>query len=164
MKSAIEIAWCTPNATAKPLATIASRNASDIDSATADARFWPTSVSMRHESRNVPAWTAVPSRLPSAPKTLPRMPIAAGTRIMRPGSFSRVPVIEPSVRPGDEAVARRDQERDEARTDPGEVRTHERAEARTDAVREERHWVLGGSFWHLDSGRQRVHRNELPIG
>ena len=50
-KSAIEIAWVTPNATAKPFATIASRNANDIDSATADARFWPTSVSMRHDHR-----------------------------------------------------------------------------------------------------------------
>ena len=50
-------------------------------------------------SRNVPVCTAVPSRLPSAPKTLPRMPTAAGTRIIRPGSSSRVPVMEPSVRP-----------------------------------------------------------------
>ena len=51
------------------------------------------------DMRNVPVCTAVPRRLPRAPNTLPRMPMAAGTRTRRPGRLSRVPVIEPSVSP-----------------------------------------------------------------
>src|SRR4051812_24940477 len=44
-------------------------------------------------------WMLVPSRLPSAPKMLPRMPMAAGTSTNKPGSLSSVWVILPSVSP-----------------------------------------------------------------
>ena len=47
---------------------------------------------------------------------------------------------------GDEIAARGDQERDETRADPGEVRTYERDEARAETTREETHDKgLGGS-------------------
>ena len=41
----------------------------------------------------------MPSRLPSAPKTLPRMPMAAGTSTTRPGSRLRVLLIDAKVTP-----------------------------------------------------------------
>ena len=44
-------------------------------------------------------WIDVPSRLPSAPKMLPRMPMAAGTSTSRPGRASSVPVMAPRVSP-----------------------------------------------------------------
>ena len=98
-KSAIEIEFATPNATETALASTARTSEIDSDNASDAATFWPTSVSSRRDTRNVPAWIAVPRRLPSAPKTLPRMPMAAGTSTRRPGSASRVPVMAPSVRP-----------------------------------------------------------------
>ena len=56
-------------------------NVSDSDAAT----FWPSTVSRRNESRNVPVWIAVEIRLPKVPKMLPRSPMAAGTITSRPG-------------------------------------------------------------------------------
>ena len=47
--------------------------------------FWATKASGRRDIRNVPAWIEVARRLPSAPKMLPRIPIAAGTNTRRPG-------------------------------------------------------------------------------
>jgi hypothetical protein len=41
--------------------------------------FWAKRLSRRIEKRNVPRWTLVESRLPSAENTLPRSPMAAGT-------------------------------------------------------------------------------------
>ena len=98
-KSATEMVFSRPNATQIALARSASTNDTDSDIESETARFWPTSVSRRADMRNVPVCTAVPRRLPSAPNTLPRMPMAAGTRTSRPGSASRVPVIEPRVSP-----------------------------------------------------------------
>ena len=98
-KSATEIVFSRPNATQIALARNASTSDTDSDIDSDAARFWPTSVSRRPDMRKVPVWTAVPRRLPRAPNTLPRMPMAAGTRTRRPGRASRVPVIEPSVSP-----------------------------------------------------------------
>ena len=44
-----------------------------------------------------PLWIAVLTRLPSDEKTLPRSPIAGGTRISRPGWRVNVPVMELAV-------------------------------------------------------------------
>ncbi len=98
-KSAIEMVFSRPNATEIALARTASTNDTDNDIEIDAARFWPTTVSRRVDMRKVPVCTAVPSRLPSAPNTLPRMPMAAGTRTRRPGRDSSVPVMEPSVSP-----------------------------------------------------------------
>ena len=98
-KSVSEIVSETPNALAIVLASTASAADTASVSAAAAKMFWPTTVSRRHDSRKVPVWIDVPSRLPSAPKMLPRMPMAAGTRTSRPGSSSSVPVIAPSVSP-----------------------------------------------------------------
>ena len=98
-KSAIEMVFSSPNATEMALARIASTSDTDNDIEIDAARFWPTIVSRRADIRNVPVCTTVPRRLPSAPNTLPRMPIAAGTRTRRPGRDSSVPVMEPSVSP-----------------------------------------------------------------
>ena len=164
MKSAIEIEWLTPNATANPFATIASRNASDIDSATADARFWPTSVSMRHDQ---PVGAGVHRGAQAAAERAEHVAPHADrgghedhdARELLEGAGDRA---EGEAR--DEAGTRRDQERDEARTDPGKVRAHERAESahRRGAGR----LTLGtGRFvLHLDSGRQRLHRNDRRVG
>ena len=84
------------------------------------------------DRRNVPAWIWVPRRLPSAPKTLPRMPIAAGTSTIRPGQPLEGVGDRAEREAGDEVAARGDQERDEARADPGEVRS---ARARRSAHR-----------------------------
>ncbi len=98
-KSTIEIVFSSPKATHTALARNASTNEIDSDIDNEAARFCPTSVSMRRDMRNVPVCTAVPRRLPSAPNTLPRMPIAAGTSTSRPGRACRVPVMEPRVSP-----------------------------------------------------------------
>ena len=98
-KSTSEIVFSRPKATEMALARTARTSDTDNDIEIDAARFWPTSVSRRADIRKVPVWTAVPRRLPSAPNTLPRMPIAAGTRTSRPGRAARVPVIEPSVSP-----------------------------------------------------------------
>ena len=82
--------------------------------------------------RNVPVWIAVPRRLPSAPNTLPRMPMAAGTRTSRPGRASRVPVIAPRVSPASRSPPELSRSAYEARSDPDGVRAQQRAEARED--------------------------------
>ncbi len=98
-KSAIEIVFSRPKPTEITLARIASTSEIESDSEIDAARFWPRTVSGRRDSWKVPVWIAVLSRLPIAPNTFPRMPIAAGTSTSRPGSASRVPVIEPRVNP-----------------------------------------------------------------
>jgi hypothetical protein len=98
-KSATEIVFSSPKPTAITLASTARTSEMESESESDAARFWPTTVSGRRESWNVPVWMAVLRRLPSAPNTLPRMPIAAGTSTRRPGRALRVPVMEPSVSP-----------------------------------------------------------------
>src|SRR5439155_21992480 len=46
---------------------------------------------------------------------------------------------------GDEVTARRDQEREETRPDPGDIRAQQRDKARDGTTRESKHWGLGGS-------------------
>src|SRR5438552_17434 len=98
-KSAMEIVCVKPKPMETALASTA--RAKEIESVSAiDATmFWPTTVFARRLRLNVPVWMAVPRRLPRAPKTLPRMPMAAGTRTSRPGSSLRVWVMAPRVSP-----------------------------------------------------------------
>jgi len=104
MKSARVIEFAMPNTTAAPLASTAS--ATDVARVkTSEARtFSPTTDDGRRLSRNVPAWIAVPSREPSAPKMFPRSAIAAGTINSRPGSASRRSVLWPNVTPASNAT------------------------------------------------------------
>src|SRR5205823_13033657 len=98
-KSTTEMVPATPNATAIVLASTARANEIENVSAIDASTFCPTTVSARRERLNVPVWMAVPSRLPSAPKMLPRMPMAAGMSTSRPGRASSVWVMAPSVSP-----------------------------------------------------------------
>ena len=105
--------------------------------------------------RSVPVCTAVPSLLPRAPKTVPRMPMAAGTSTSRPGSSSRVELIAPRVKPGDEAGHQPERQRDEALSDTGEIRSEECAETRREQTTGG-HGYLGpegpGPVWTLQGG------------
>ncbi len=105
---------------------------------------------MRRENRNVPVWICVPSRLPSAPNTLPRMPIAAGTRTTQAGKQVEGVADDGEGDAGDEIATRGDQERDEARADSGDVRADERDEARADTTWKTGHEELGGSAIGID--------------
>ncbi len=84
---------------ASDLASAASAREMTKVSVIAESTFWPTTVPRRRDSVNVPARREVPSRLPSAPKMLPRMPMAAGMSTSIPGSCSRVSWMLPSVTP-----------------------------------------------------------------
>ena len=95
-----------------------------------DARAFCIIIESRPpDSPNVPAWMAVPSRLPSAPKMLPFTAIAAGTRRSRPGSSSRVSVIaarnSPATRLATAAITRA----------PKALRTVSRSRAQRTAAR-----------------------------
>ena len=48
--------FATPNASATALATTARTTEIDSDNASDAATFWPTSVSSRRDTRNVPVW------------------------------------------------------------------------------------------------------------
>jgi len=61
--------------------------------------FCRSMLPLRRESSNVPTCMDVPRRLPNAPNMFPLIPMAAGIRIIRPGSSSRVSVMKPSVTP-----------------------------------------------------------------
>ena len=98
-KSAMEIVRARPKPMATPLASTARANEIERVSAIDATTFWPTTVSARLLRLNVPVWMAVPRRLPRAPNTLPRMPMAAGTRSSRPGRALRVLVMAPRVSP-----------------------------------------------------------------
>ncbi len=98
-KSASEIVSDTPKIPATALASTASAPETNSVRAMEATTFWPTTVSRRRDRLNVPVWIEVPSRLPSAPKMLPRMPMAAGTSTSRPGRASSVPVMAPRVSP-----------------------------------------------------------------
>jgi hypothetical protein len=98
-KSAIEMVRVSPNPTATDLASTARASDTPSDRARAASMFCPNTVSARRDTRKVPVWMAVPSRLPMAPNTLPRMPMAAGTSTSRPGRRSRVWVMAPRVSP-----------------------------------------------------------------
>ena len=76
-----ETDWWIPIAVAMTLASSAS--STDITAVRLkDAiRFWPSTESARNETRNAPVWIAVDRRLPSVENTLPRRPIAAGTKM-----------------------------------------------------------------------------------
>ena len=52
----------------------------------------------------MPVWIDVEIRLPSAPKMLPRSPIAAGIMTSSPGSISKVSVMEPRTAPATRLV------------------------------------------------------------
>ena len=89
----------TLKASAMPFAVMASATPSARLNATEATAFCAITESRRLDSRNVPAWMAVPSRLPSAPKMLPFTAMAAGTSSSKPGNFSRVSVMEARIRP-----------------------------------------------------------------
>jgi hypothetical protein len=76
---------CTPKATASTSAMTASTNDTPKVRIMAASTFCTSRESRLVETRNVPACRAVLRRLPSAPKTLPRRPMAAGTSSSRPG-------------------------------------------------------------------------------
>jgi hypothetical protein len=99
MKSAREIAPGTAATIEAILASTAMPSENVRVSTNVARTFCPTTVSVRAERRNVPVWMAVPSRLPREPNTCPRMPMAAGTAISRPGSRSSVSLITPRVSP-----------------------------------------------------------------
>ena len=67
-----------PIATAMTLAMTASTTDRNIVSEKLASRFWPRTDSRRNETRKVPVWMAVLSRLPSVENTLPRRPMAGG--------------------------------------------------------------------------------------
>ena len=98
-KSASDMAGERLKATAMALASAAKATPIIRLSAIAAATFWPTTESSRGVRRKVPVWMAVPRRLPSAPKMLPRRAMAAGTSSSRPGSLSRAPVAEARISP-----------------------------------------------------------------
>ena len=98
-KSTVEMVSATPKAVATTLASTASAAEMNRVRAIDATTFCPTTVSVRRDRRNVPVWMEVPRRLPSAPKMLPRMPMAAGTSTSRPGSASSVWVMAPRVTP-----------------------------------------------------------------
>ena len=93
-----------PSATEVTLASTARMNDIAAVSTSEAAMFCPMSVPGRNENRNIPAWIAVERRFPSAEKTLPRRPMAAGTSTSRPGNRSKVPVIEPRTAPATRLV------------------------------------------------------------
>ena len=129
-----------PNATDIDLARIARTTEIDSERLNAAAAFCPTCVSRRRDMRNVPAW--IDGTQAAAERAEHVAPHAdrggheheqTGQAVERAGDGAEREA-------GDEVAERRDQERDEARTDPGRVRAYERDEARTDAVRELQHW------------------------
>ena len=99
MKYEIEMVCGSPKPMATALARTARAKEIDRERAIAAMMFCPTTVSARRLILNVPAWIDVPKRLPRAPKTFPRIPMAAGTRTSRPGKSARVPVMAPRVSP-----------------------------------------------------------------
>ena len=99
MRSATEIVSSMPNAVAVDLTSTATTTAVATLSDIAARTFWPTMVSVRRASVNVPVWIAVARRLPSAPKMFPLSPMAAGTSTSSPGSSSSVPVMDARARP-----------------------------------------------------------------
>ena len=74
-----------PNALATTEAMIARTNESTDESANDALTFWRIRVPFRIDTENVPVWMAVDRRLPRPPMTLPRSPIAAGTRVSSVG-------------------------------------------------------------------------------
>ncbi len=92
----------SPTDTSAPMRT----STTDMPSVSAPAAstFWPRTVERRSRSCSSPAWMAVDTRLPNEPNTLPRSPMAAGTRRSRPGRRSKVPVSEPSTAPATKLV------------------------------------------------------------
>ncbi len=75
------------NPKARPTTEAITANANDStdDSASDALTFWPITVPPRNDTEKVPVWIAVESRLPMPPITLPRRPMAAGTRVRRVG-------------------------------------------------------------------------------
>ncbi len=66
--------------------------------------FWYRTPCRSRVGSNRPAWMLVPSRAPMAPKIVPRMPFAAGMRMMRPGRARSVLLIELRVTPATSAA------------------------------------------------------------
>ena len=145
-KSTIEIELATPNATDDGLREHGEHERDRQRRARATATtFWPTSVSSRRDSRNVPAWIAVPSRLPRRAEDVAAHADRgrdedeqAGQRLERAGDRAE-------RQPGEKVPARREQERDEPRPDPARVGANNGDEAPEEA-RASDHLLLGGSL------------------
>ena len=132
-KSASEMVSVTPKMPATALASTARAAETNRVRAIEATTFWPTTVSRRRDRLNVPVWIDVPRRLPSAPKMLPRMPMAAGTSTSRPGSASRVSRDGAEGQPGEEITAGGDQQRRQRLSQPGRVGAHSGPQARDEA-------------------------------
>ena len=100
MKSTIEIDGPCPNVSNMTLASTASTAAIDSDETIAAADVLADlGVDAPRTRGTCRRGSGCRAGCPSAPKTLPRIPIAAGTSTSRPGSISSVLVIDPSVMP-----------------------------------------------------------------
>ena len=119
-KSASVIDRLSPNTVAVPFARTARTMLKAKESAPAASRLPPTTPSGRKLRRNVPAWAAVPRRLPMAPKTLPRNATAPGTSSNRPGNSTRVPSA--AARTSPPSVANRTPIRSATRRCPASAR------------------------------------------
>ena len=67
--------------------------------------FWYRTPLRRRDSSNTPAALAVPNRAPIAPKIVPRMPVAAGSRMYSEGSSLSVAWIDEVVMPAISAAS-----------------------------------------------------------
>ena len=103
-RSRTRIVSATPKAIETNLAINARTNDSTTVSDSDASTFWVSTDSRLADSRNVPVWIAVEMRLPTAPKMLPRSPIAAGTITSSPGSSSNVVTIAPRSAPATRLV------------------------------------------------------------
>ena len=85
--------WTTISATSD------SPRAATTELTMAPMMFCPRRESRRQVHDRVPVWSAVDSRLPRGPKTLPRRPMAAGMNSRRPGLLRRVSANRAKVKP-----------------------------------------------------------------
>ena len=99
---------------------------------------------------------------------LPRIPIAAGNQDEEARQDTERVGDRSERETGDEIAARRDQEREETRSDSGEVRAQQRDESRDGTARESKHCELGGSDTcnNLDLQPHEAHaeHNRVPDG
>ena len=146
-------------------ASTASTAEIDSDSTIAAPTFWPNSVSIRRDTRNVPAWIWVPSRLPEPAEDVAAHPDRGRDQDEEARENGERVGDRGEREAGDEIAARGDQEREEARPDSGKVRAQQRDETRDGKARESKHCKLGGSdtFRDLDRHRQEHARlTQLP--
>ena len=88
-----------PSAIATPFASRAKSSDTENVRTVAAYMFWKRTPSRFDVASNMPVWMLVPSRDDNAPKMLPRIELAAGSSMSRPGSFASVPVIAASAMP-----------------------------------------------------------------